>query len=160
VGQGARVVAGPARRQGAAQFRPGQRGPGEQSGRGRAELGPVDAGQVPAEDPSQGAAHHGLEQGAEAEEILGVHQVDRVAHEVGAEGNSFGQKIFEVLGTETGQPGLEPDVRSPRGLGLQAGQVGDGLAGGQCGRAEQELAAEGGAVQRPEAQLVSSHGAG
>jgi hypothetical protein len=67
--------------------------------------------------------------------------VDRVAHEVGAEGDSFGQKIFEVLGTETGEPGLEPDVRSAGGLGLQAGQVGDGLGGGQGGAVEEQLAA-------------------
>ena len=160
MGQGGRVVAGPARRQRAAQLGPGQRGPGEQGSRGRVQLGPVDAVQVPAEAPGQGAVHHGLEQRAEAEEIPGVHQMDRVAHEVGAEGNSFGQKVFEVVGTETGEPGPQADVRRQRGLGLQAGQVGEGLAGRQSGRLQQELAGEGGAVQRPGGEPVSGHGAG
>ena len=81
----------PARGQPGAELDPGQRGLAEQGGRRRGELGQVDAHQVPAEVPGQVAAQQGLEQGAEADEIRGVHQVDRVAHQVGAYHGPFGQ---------------------------------------------------------------------
>jgi hypothetical protein len=91
--------------------------------------------------------HQGLEQGAEADEILGGQQVDGVAHEVGTHHGPFGQKIFELLMTEAGEPRPQTYVRSQRGLGLQAGQVPDRRPGRHRGPAQQQLALQRGAVK-------------
>ena len=111
----------PARAQPGAELDPRQRGLAEQGGRRRGELGQVDAHQVPAEAPGQVPVQQGLEQGAEADEIPCVHQVDRVPHQVGTYHGPFGNKVLQFLMTEAGQPGPQPDVRGQRGLGLQAG---------------------------------------
>ena len=107
---------------------------------------------------SQVAVDLRLEQRAEADEILGGHQVNGVTHEMGTHDGPFGQKIFELLMTETGEPRPQAYVRGQRGLGLQAGQVLDRLPGRQRGPAQQQLALQRGAVQRPQAEPVRSHG--
>jgi hypothetical protein len=80
--------------------------------------------------------------------------VNRVAHEVGAHHDPFGQKILEVVVAEAGQPRPQPDVGGQRGLGLQAGQVPDRITGRPRGPAQQELAVQGGAVQVQVAEPV------
>ncbi len=54
-----------------------------------------------------------------------------------------------------GQPGAEFDP-GQRGL-AEAGQVADRVEGGHRGPVEQELAVQGGAVQRPQAQPARGH---
>ena len=139
---------------------PGQRGLAEQGGRRVGQLGQVDPAplsEVPPEVPGQVALHQGLVQGAEAEVVRGVHQVDGVTHQVGAYHGPFGQKIPQFLMTEAGQPRPQPDVRGQRGLGLQPGQVPDRLPGGQPGAVQQQLARQRGAVQRAQAQPAGTH---
>ena len=129
----------------------------EQVRRRGGELGQVDADQVLPEVPGQVAGQHGLVEGAEADVVRGVHQVDRVAHQVSAKHGPFGNKLLQLLMTEAGQPRPQPDVRGQRGLGLQAGQVADRVQGGQRGPVEQQLAVQRGAVQGPQAQAVRGH---
>ena len=112
----------------------------EQVRRHGGELGQVDADQVLPEVPGQVPGQQGLVQRAEPEVVPGVHQVDRVAHQVSAKHGPFGNKLLQLLMTEAGQPRPQPDVRGQRGLGLQAGQMTDRLQGGQRGPVEQELA--------------------
>jgi hypothetical protein len=69
-----------------------------------------------------------------------------------------GQEVFELAGTEAGQPGLQADVRRERSLGLQAAQVPDGR---QCWlrlAAQQQLAFQGGAVQLEQTEAARRHG--
>ena len=117
----------------------------------------VDADEVLPEVAGQVAAQQGLVQGAEADVIRGVHQVDRVTHQVGAKHGPFGQKIFQGLVTEAGQPRPQPDVRGQRGLSLQVGQVADRVPRRHRGPVEQQLAVQRGAVQRAQAQAVRGH---
>ena len=147
----------PARGQPGAELDPGQRGLAEQVRRHGGELGQVDADQVLPEVPGQVPGQQGLVQRAEPEVVPGVHQVDRVAHQVSAKHGPFGNKLLQLLMTEAGQPRPQPDVRGQRGLGLQAGQVPDRLQGGQRGPVEQQLAVQRGAVQRPQAQPAVCH---
>ena len=81
-----------------------------------------------------------------------AHQVNGVAHEVSAQHGSFGQKGLKVFGTETDQAGPQAHVRGQRGLGLQASQVPDRRGGRPRVAAQQELAAERGAVQRAQGE--------
>jgi hypothetical protein len=86
---------------------------------------------------------------AEAQVIRGGHQVDRVAHEVGTHHDPFRQKVFEVVVAEAGQPRPQPGVRHLAGLGLQARQVRDRVAGPPPQALRQQLAVQGGAVELP-----------
>ena len=70
---------------------------------------------------------------------------------------SFGQKVVKFFVAEAGQPGPQPHVGREGSLGLQAPQVPDRLLRGHGGPAQQELAVERGAVQRPQAQAVGGH---
>jgi hypothetical protein len=109
------------------------------------------------------AAQQGLVERAEADVIRGVHQVDRVTHQVGAKHGPFGKKILQFLLTEAGQPRPQPDVRGQRGLGLQAGQVTDRVPGRHRGPVEQQLAVQRGAMKGEgevggaQAQAVRGH---
>jgi hypothetical protein len=103
------------------------------------------------------AAQQRLVQGAEADVIRGVHQVNRVPHQVGAYHGPFGHEVLQLLLTEAGQPRPQPDVRGQRGLGLQAGQVPDRVPGRHRGPVEQQLAVQRGAVQGAQAQAVRGH---
>ena len=91
VGERGGIVVRPALGQPGGQLGPGQRGLAEQGGRHGGEIGQVNPGEVPSEVSGQIALHQGLVQRAEADVVRRVHQVDGVAHQVGAHHGPFGQ---------------------------------------------------------------------
>jgi hypothetical protein len=84
--------------------------------------------------------------------------VNGVAEQVGAHHGPFGQQVFKSFVAEAGQPRPQPDVGREGGLGLQGGQVLDRLPGGPGVPVQQQLAVQGGAVQRADAEPVGGHG--
>ena len=112
------------------------------------EVGPLQRvtallvrGQAPLED--------GLDERAHGRRVAHAHQVEGPPHGDGADHPPVEQEPAEVVGHEAVEAAQQLVVGRPRGLGLQPDEVGDGVEGADRRAVEQELAGEGGPVQRP-----------
>ncbi len=116
------------------------------AGRGD-EAGYVKPPGALAEEGDQRADLRRAERGAEEEIILGGEEVDRRAHQRGADDRAPFEQGGEVGAAKIAQACPEADVGWVGDLGLQAGQARDCRLGGEGGAVEQQLAGEGRAAQ-------------
>jgi hypothetical protein len=117
------------------------------------EVDPLDLAAEGAAGPEVPFQHR-PQQRVEGQAVAGGDQVQGGAHERAADGPSLADQPAQLVRVEALKSRPQPDIGVPRFLGLHAHQVLDRVGGGPSHPAQQQLALEQRAVERPLAERV------